>query len=210
MNTNLLEIALVSIDLESSIGHLFTETTDDSLSERLTDENLKTLVITKLGDRKKLLNCFTSLESLEEASEEWNNCFWNEADELGFEDEGESEMTKAFDYFVAEDHEAAVTWFRNAVLRGHTDGNFLLVKSYRAGRGAAEDLRGTVAWYHKAADQGHPSGQASLVVDYVHGLGVRKNYEKGIRLLREACRGRIDKTTYVQAHTILLQLDEIV
>lgn len=77
---------------------------------------------------------------------------------------------------VPQDHQQAVTWYRQAAEQGHADAQYNLGVMYANGQGVPQDHQQAVAWFRQAAEQGDASAQYLLGGSYEKGLGVPQNY----------------------------------
>ena len=98
------------------------------------------------------------------------------------------ELAYAFDYGtgVAEDHEAAMGWYRKAAEQGHPAAQCRLGGKYFYGCGVELDRAVAAEWYRKAAEQGHPEAQERLGSSCFYGIDVAEDREEGIKWYRKA------------------------
>jgi TPR repeat protein len=76
---------------------------------------------------------------------------------------------------VAQNHKAAVKWYRLAAKQGHAPAQTSLAVMYGKGQGVRQDYKAAVKWYRLAAEQGYIAAQASLGVMYGTGQGVMQD-----------------------------------
>jgi TPR repeat protein len=77
---------------------------------------------------------------------------------------------------VAQNHSAAMSWYRKAADQGYATAQYNLGTMYDRGNGVPQDYAAAVSWYRKAAEQGHADGQSQLGFMYSVGQGVPEDY----------------------------------
>lgn len=93
---------------------------------------------------------------------------------------------------VAEDDNAAFTWFWHAAEQGDAEGEYQLGFMYTYGYGVPADEPDpegkAVEWFARAADQGHAEAQFNLGLMLLAGSGVERDEEAGLHWIEEAAR----------------------
>ena len=77
---------------------------------------------------------------------------------------------------VAQDHDAALTWFRSAATGGDAYGQFALGYVYEHGQGVERDLSVAARWYRAAAEQGNLAAQNNIGLMCEQGRGMPRDY----------------------------------
>jgi TPR repeat protein len=190
METTSLVNTLNSLGLEAYLENFIEQGIDDSLLPDLSDDDLKALGVAKLGDRKKLLNSFASFDFLDDTFEELDDFFDDDENFIsGEQTEKIIELyEKGFDYWLEDDHESAVAWFRKAAEQGHAWSQAMLGEAYRDGKGVAQNHHESVAWARKAAEQGHAFGQSILGQAYWFANGLVQDYGEAVVWFRKSAK----------------------
>ncbi|MEE9210178.1 MAG: tetratricopeptide repeat protein [Kiloniellales bacterium] len=90
---------------------------------------------------------------------------------------------------VAQDHDAALTWFRAAATGGDAYGQFALGYLYEHGQGVGSDLNAAARWYRAAAEQGNLAARNNLGLMYEQGRGVARDYVRAYAWYARAAAG---------------------
>ena len=90
---------------------------------------------------------------------------------------------------VAQDQDAALTWFRAAARGGDTYGQFALGYLYEHGQGVGRDLNAAARWYRAAAEQGNLAAQNNIGLMYEQGRGVPQDYVRAYHWYARAATG---------------------
>ncbi|HEX3953080.1 MAG TPA: hypothetical protein VHW90_05880 [Stellaceae bacterium] len=87
---------------------------------------------------------------------------------------------------VAQDYQAAASWFRAAASHGNPAAQFNLGVMYERGLGVKQNLDEAVAWYRKAATRSDASAQYNLAIAYAEGRGTPQDTVAAARWYHEA------------------------
>lgn len=98
---------------------------------------------------------------------------------------------------MAENHAAAVRWFRSAAERGHAGAQYNLALCYSDGVAVPEDHSQKVAWLRKAVQQDHTGAQAELGRAYEVGSGVAQDAKRAAELYRQAAQKGLARAQYL-------------
>ena len=90
---------------------------------------------------------------------------------------------------VAQDHDAALTWFQAAAGGGDAYGQFALGYVYEHGQGVGRDLRAAARWYLAAAEQGILAAQNNIGLMYEQGRGVPRDFVRAYHWYARAATG---------------------
>ena len=87
---------------------------------------------------------------------------------------------------VAQDHERAMTLFREAAEAGETHALNNIGWMYRDGRGVSKDYKEAAKWFRKSAEAGNSWAMLNLGLLYKDGRGVSQDDEEAVRWFRKA------------------------
>ncbi|MBM3513861.1 MAG: sel1 repeat family protein [Alphaproteobacteria bacterium] len=81
---------------------------------------------------------------------------------------------------VAQDHVAALSWYRQAADRGHEPALFSIGAMYAAGLGVPQNFSEAATWYRKGAERGDAGAQNALGLLYDKKRGVPQDFAEAI------------------------------
>jgi len=87
---------------------------------------------------------------------------------------------------VAQNYEAAASWYRKAAAQGSALAQTNLGTMYYEGRGVPQNFTVALSWYRKAADQGHPAAQYIVGAMYEQGHGTAADDALALSWYRKA------------------------
>ena len=108
----------------------------------------------------------------------------------------------AFGYAVSPDKKKAVEYYRQAAAAGDDQGMYALGMAYKNGEGTNQNDLESFYWLYRAAQSGSFPGMYEAGKALIEGRGVKKDFARGVQLLKQAV------TVNIQAAEYLKQLEE--
>lgn len=93
-------------------------------------------------------------------------------------------------YRSQQNHDAALTWYRNAAQAGSVDAGVDVAQSYETGQGTPRNLDAAVCLYSAAAKRGSPRGMLAMGRIYQNGIGVAQDNGRAARWYQRAARAQ--------------------
>ena len=200
----LIHSVLKELQLEHLIEIFQEQGITDEVVADLMDSDLKELGVQKLGERKRILRAFATLNAsqTEESQPEVDQS--NQRDAIKGEDaaktavevvnkranaEAEKWMTSALKYHNGDgnqDPSKALPLFRRAADTGLAEAQNMVGLYYFEGWGVERDQDEANQWFEKAASTGLPIAQYNLGKNHFFGVGIARNEQMALQWLERA------------------------